>query len=260
MTRPEQKLSEINRVKHLLSSLALNGKVTGGPDSNTSPDCVITMLDGKIIAVEVTEFHYGGQPANDTAAWSNIKNIAYNKRSLENKQMDIAVVLYFRDGRLPKMRKHADFVNAIISFIDRKIDDLSDEMQYFKITNEDEILYYALEKISLWRAVCYMDWDWNRNVGSFSMPHENRELIKTINRKLSTERPTGYDEFWLVVTGGVVMSESIFVMKIQNLSMMPIELAQGPFDNIFLWDTDWFYWNRESGWKVVPSHSTDQAI
>ena len=168
---------------------------------------------------------------------------------------DISCLLYFRDQKVPPKSKSMQFAEELCRFVKSEEPNLSASESVF---NEfDEVVFpqldSSLRKVSLNKISCYITWHATLMAGSVGL-HQH-ELVSTCEKKLTWDRPEGFDEAWLLIVSNYRTSETMGIVTVEDLEgFMDFNesLPQGPFDKVFIHQPGFrqlLMWEDNCGWS-----------
>lgn len=254
MTREIQKRTERAILDLYIEMRGIAGAgVRPGPEP---PDFLLKHGD-ELIGIEITEYHdpsptISGYPRRVVeATWEALRQqvVAYRE---EHRELDgLSVMLDFRSLNVPPRRSHHAFIEAVAAVIAAAKDRITDHQVAISVTaDHPQLLRDYLQRISVRRVSCYMEWDWNHMFAGIGTSEP--ELWANIGPKLTYRAPEGVTSSRLIVAGGFRHSEIVAAWSTEQLNhfaQLNAYLHAGPFDEVAIVCMRPFLWTRETGWQ-----------
>ena len=225
-------------------------EVKEGPD----PPDVLVRLPDMTLAIEVTEYHSSQKRRQAEEAWRDIVKASRPLREQHPEMDRLSVHLEFRKQQVPETAQIGSFVDEVIKFCLSHLYQVSDEDLYlYAGPDRYPLLADFTKRLILYDVGGPIDWHSNLDSGFVGLTEE--ELLKAVEKKaLAAQRPEDINEFWLVVFGGVLISQVVgFISEedLQEFAKVNSALAASAFDAVYLRDAQIARWTPDPGWKIV---------
>lgn len=251
MTRPEQRAREVQIVTKVLEALGLTPlAIEEGPNP---PDVLVCLSDGKL-AIEVTEFHSSQKRRQAEEAWTDMILASREVRKKYPEINSLSVHIDLKKPRLPKRSQIRLFVDEVIQLCQDYKDKVGkDELCLRKEISSYPLIASVTNYVILREVGIYMDWSSSLISGWVGLNEE--ELLKAVEKKaINSQKPDGTSEFWLVVVGGIYISQVVGFIneeELREFTQVNEALAASAFDAVYLCDAQIARWTPVEGWKMV---------
>lgn len=257
MTRESQKEAE----ERILDAYFKANKIAYDIiEEREHPDFIVQTL-GERIGVEIIEYHLpqkvrGGFTRRQVEGeWERIRSFVAEFRKAYAFLNGLSVYLEFKGMRTPSSRQTKEFVLAVTDEIKTSLDQLPDGYHYIDIKDDSpSILQQYLKSVRIRYVDCYMEWDWNYDVGSIGTSDE--EMVVVLRSKLSDYYPPeGLESNLLIVAGwGGRMSEIIAPLSAEqfnNFKVLNEALLRSRFNIVAVLCFIYLIWERGKGWREL---------
>lgn len=261
MARPEQEGDEKEIIDYFISSRAII--CSAALPENDPPDCVL-QIQGKNVGVEIYEYHepseVDGKPSRRDAeyGWWRILEAIDDLVRAHYELETVRVCLDFKEFDVPPRHKGDEFVIAIIDFVKGKLLLVGDDFVDFPVTASDHpLLKKYLNFISIENVADYSWKDWIWTFGDATAFFSEGKTLRALHKKISRERPEGYDEYWLIVEQGIEIARGIYVfdvIQLETASALNAALNASVYDQVHIirGHTGEYSWKRGEGWIALP--------
>ena len=258
MTYENQKDDELFYLEQFLNCLRI--KTDNIKKGNEPPDYTIT-IDGKDIAIEITEFHSNAKGLNNHSRreveenWKKLRMVIRTERNKHSELKSINVNIYFKELNVPPVRDHSKFAKELVCFVIKKLGCISDKKKIFTdFQGRYNLLSIYLKELRFHNVGCYITWDWNQNAAFVGL--SEKELEITISPKLKKYQPKKGYENWLLIVSGTNLSQAMGRPCIDELNKYAInkKLVKSPFDKVYIFQymlSRVLLWQRYIGWQEI---------
>lgn len=230
------------------------------------------MLDGRI-GLEVTTYHQppvpGALPRKQVEkAWDEVRGDLMAASAGHREIAGVGAKFFFKALNVPpRGRDRRAFVRETFEFVIHVRECLRKDRIRFRVDGERyPVLAQYVESVTL-RALDpplkWLSW-WNHNVGHGVV---ELSLLDSLQSKLDSGRPSGFEESWLLVATGLRISERAELglypaENLQTFSTLNAALASGPFDRVCVLevpttppsDRPLLVWKRGTGlWQAIEA-------
>ena len=226
-----------------------------------APDFTVR-LGGQTVGVEITEFHAprtgaDGRPRRAIEGdWQRIQQVLRHRRERHPQLKQIDAFLHFKRLEVPRWRDHTRFVQELLSFADAHASEVSGERRAFSEFPKScfPLSSHYLLGIDLWQpSYIVFNWSWNQSVSFVGV--SEAELLGALRGKLLAGRPSGVQEYWVLVVAGTGIQQAmgpVAVSQLHDYVELHRALANGPADKVYLYQYyrgEVFVWDTQTGWR-----------
>lgn len=228
--------------------------------SGEAPDFIVH-IQGRTIAIELTEFHADRRGADGRPRraiekdWQDIQQRIRHQRTNRPPLQTVDALLHFKRLEVPRRRDHVRFVDELLGFVEDVSPRVTDSRCDFSEFDTDRfpLLSHYVRGIDLWRPSCVLfNWSWNQSASSVGLSES--ELLKALRSKLEAARPTGVDEYWILVVASTGLQQAMGPVTVDQLRQYCAVcscLGNGPADKVYIYQYyggNVFTWEAQRGW------------
>lgn len=233
-----------------------------------SPDFVVK-LKGKIIGLEVTEYHSTdkgekGRPRRlIEETWAELQKEIMGEVRKHRELKQTSGWLGFRKLSLPSKIEYRQFIEELIKIAHEMVRSNREES---KPGPECKMLNKYLRKFYLRKVGFYISWEWSHSAASIGLSEE--ELLNSVKPKLVNYRDASFDELWLLVVSGVRLSQTMPVhlsYKLREFQTLESFLKKSEYDNVYIFQYqlgvayEWPEWVKIGKEKLIATILDDKA-
>lgn len=250
MTRPAQKQEEKRWLEWYLAKANIEATIIGAAEP---PDFIVRMGEGgATVGIELTSYtqaHSGEGPSlrQTETAWRSFLDHVRTVRGQYPSLSGISVWLKFKDGLMPPRREYDRIVEEVAALATADVP--SDAFVYRKPSSPALAMY--ISHVRLRKVRCYIDWTYDGTVGSVGVT--DSEIANVVTAKNGKVEKGVLDALWLIVYGGVTISQMLDYIHddMDSFTGTLKAMQDGPFDRLVLIGPDIRWWEAASGWQRI---------